>query len=352
MLYELAMKAEKVLLVKGSSGFGNRIESLLTGILYARLSGRKLIVDWNDSLYSSDGTNSFFQFFECSLCDPAQTVAATDSVNPAIWRGHLHESSQSMRGRYGTPPFADLFFSADLARLDHEEDVLVMWLFAHKIDLLRPHFHGPFSQFSQMTNNEILRKLLQEDLVLHRDLRRRVDQFAGDFGGRPTVGVHARYTDHRIRLWSVLRQLEHLLQRHPDLQIFLATDNMQIKQMFERNYSNVITTPHWYSPTPGVPIHFSRSRPDAVESGREALVDLYLLAKCNYLIIDTSSSFSYVASLLTMAPPEHVVDVGSGKKRSRRVRDLIYKVMLGSKLYSWGPILLSKYLRLTRGVRS
>jgi hypothetical protein len=52
------MKQDKFLLVKGISGLGDRIKCVLTAILYARLTGRKLIVDWTDSSYSNAGTFS------------------------------------------------------------------------------------------------------------------------------------------------------------------------------------------------------------------------------------------------------------------------------------------------------
>lgn len=60
-----------------------------------------------------------------------------------------------------------------------------------------------------------------------------------------------------------------------------------MKNMFEENYPGVITTPHWY-PTPGLPMHGSQECPDRIEHGVETLADLYLLAECDYLIIDTS----------------------------------------------------------------
>ena len=52
------MNEDKYLIVKGLAGLGNRMLSALTGILYARLSGRRLIIDWRDPTYSSDGSNA------------------------------------------------------------------------------------------------------------------------------------------------------------------------------------------------------------------------------------------------------------------------------------------------------
>lgn len=57
------MQATRYLLVKGFSGLGNRLQALAEAIIYARLSGRELLIDWNDSLYSSDGNDVFHRLF-------------------------------------------------------------------------------------------------------------------------------------------------------------------------------------------------------------------------------------------------------------------------------------------------
>ena len=344
------MSAERVLLIKGSSGLGNRIECLLTGILYARLAGRRLIVDWSDSHYSANGENSFFQFFECPLLNPADAVPTTDSVSPPIWRGHLRDSAMSMRRLLGNPSNPESILSIDLKRLDYEEEALIFWLYAEKIDVLRRHFQGPFLELARLTNDEILAKLLNEDLHLHADIQTRVGEFRRDHAGRRTVGVHARYTDYHVDLSAILSRLNSLLRRDPELQILLATDNINIQRMFQRTYPRVITTEHGYSTSPNMPIHMDTARSDPIESGREALVDLYALADCDYLIVDTSSSFSYVATLLTNAPPANVFKVGRGHghKPTGRALSAAHRFMLRTRLYSWGPGFLSKFLRLTR----
>ena len=50
-------------LVKGKAGLGNRMMSAMNGILYAMLSGRRLVVDWSDFTYSNDHTNVFPKLF-------------------------------------------------------------------------------------------------------------------------------------------------------------------------------------------------------------------------------------------------------------------------------------------------
>ena len=97
------------------------------------------------------------------------------------------------------------------------------------------------------------------------------------------------------------------------MQIFLSTDNIEIKHLFEREYPGTVTAPKWY-PRPGSRAHENKRSPDRIENGVEALVDLYVLAECDYLIVDTSSTFSQLAQLLTKALPKNVVDVKAREK--------------------------------------
>lgn len=346
------MDETKLLLVKGRAGFGNRMLAALTGILYARLSGRRLIVDWSDRTYSPNGSNVFDDFFECELCSPGQEIPETDSVSPSVWRGHLRETAIAVERRYGDRNDRNAWqrFSIDLRRLDQPEDVLVFWVRTSKIDLLRGHFKGAFEPLSGMSGDDILRTLLRDDLILHPRLRERVDRFKREALRGRTVGVHVRYADHRVRLWAILRELSALLRREPELQVFLATDNVHVKELVERLYPDVVTTPHWYS-HPGRPAHFHQSRPDPIENDPEALVDLYLLAECDYLVVDTSSSFARVATLLTSAPADRVVNVKRRDKLTPRLRKLSWRLMLGLGLYGWGVKALGEVLKLENALR-
>jgi hypothetical protein len=83
----------------------------------------------------------------------------------------------------------------------------------------------------------------------------------------------------------------------------------------------------------------------------EALIDLYLLAECDYLILDTSSSFSYVARLLASAPARHIVDVSRGQKGFPQVRRLMWRVWLRMGLFTWGLSALRRWTRLRQRSR-
>jgi nodulation protein Z len=335
------MSEGKYLVVKGIAGLGNRILSALTGILYARLSGRRLIIDWRDPTFSTDGSNAFQDFFSCTMSYPVDDIPATDSVNPAIWRSNLNRSATSMRKPYkNNREF--LNNSIDLTRLDYNEDLLVMWAYHGEVELLRSHFKGKFEEYRHQSKEQILSGILLEHLPLRPLIQAIVSDFKLKyFNGKKTVGVHIRYSDHRASLLAILDKLNTLLRVEPDTLIFLATDNIQIKKMFEENYRSIITTDHWY-PIPGARIHDNKACPDKLRSGIESLVDLYLLAECDTLIIDTSSTFSYVAKLLTNAQKSNVFDIARGGKLTPRIRLLSWQLMLRLGGYSLGLKILSK----------
>lgn len=344
------MDGEKYLLVKGIAGLGNRILAALTGILYARLTGRILIIDWSDRTYSIDGTNAFPHLFHCPSCRSTEDIPKTDSVLPAVWRDHLHESVERLREPFGNNKEFRLMSSIDMDSLDYSEDVLVMWTYIDKVEELRKHFKTALSEFYQASRKEILSSLLREDLLLHPLIRERVEEIKNNLLIGKTVGVHVRFTDHRANLKSILKKLDVLLRQKPELQIFLATDNSMVKKLFEESYPSVITTEHWY-PAPGSRIHQNPACPDRLENAVEALVDLYALAECDYLIVDTSSIFSYLAVLLSNSPDSNIFNVNPlerGGKNYTSSKRIIWRLMFRLGLFSWGMSLLTKFKKIQR----
>lgn len=341
--------SNKFLLVKGITGLGDRMLCAAGAMLYARLTGRGLLIDWRDPYYSSDGANVFHRLFTSPVCSPTAGIPITDSVYPALWRGRLDQHAIDIvrAGKY-TPARIRRELSIDLGMLNYPEDVLVMVEFNAAIDPMRPYFNGAFAELASMPSDRVAGKVLRNDLLPRPEIRARVDRFRRErFHGR-TVGVHIRYSDYRVRIFAIIKQLNALLRRQGDLQIFLATDNLAVKEMLENNYARVISTPHWYA-EPGAPIHNNFDGPDRTESAIEALIDIYLLANCDYLIFDGASSFSRVASLLSDAPAENKFDVDpSGVGKKRRWHANVTRMLRGARLTSWGFRILPKLVSIRR----
>lgn len=309
-----------ILLVKGKAGLGNRILSLLTASLYAKLSGRELLVDWSDPVYSDDGRNVFADLFGDSA--PSGPIPVDDSVAPALWRGRLGDPARNLVRDHPdlaprlAAPWAP--FAIDLRRLDHPERIAVYWSYTEEVHLLRRHFPGRMEAFRGLATRTILSRTLRRMLRPAPAVRDRVDTcWSG--GPERTVGVHVRFTDKRTRLAMVRRRLERLLRSKPGLSILLATDSLDVEALFREAYAGVWTLPKWLPPG-GRSLHHRAGMPGRLAHGIDALCDLYSLARCRHLIVDGSSAFSTVATLIADLPPERVIDVAAGRHLPETVR--------------------------------
>ncbi len=308
----------KYLLIKGWGGLGDRTMAVATGLLYARLTGRRPVVDWTDSIYSADGSNAFFRLFDCPAAGDIDEIAPTDSVAPAPWRGRLDQSTLEVREAVA-PPGSKLASHrqacVDLMRIDHPEDVIVMWSRRQRVEWLRPHFRGRHSELANRHADVILSQILATEIAPNPEIRDRIGRFRHERLPGPTIGVHVRHSDRRTRLDAIRRRLERRMAAEDGATVFLATDNAAVRDEFERSYG-AVSAPHWYA-APGEPLHKSPDRPNALEVGVEALVDLYLLAGCDRLIIDRESNFSKVAAVLSGAERSRIDDVQALRARWR-----------------------------------
>jgi hypothetical protein len=311
---------------------GNRVFSLLSAILYARLTGRRLLVDWSDPSYSNDRSNSVHRFFDSKEFDPSDEIPETKSVRPAIWRDHLRESVRAMvRAHMPTrwdDPLVSRPLSIDVSRVDCEEDLLVFWSYFPLIDAMRRHFRGPFAVLHKLDTFTILKQLIRESLQLHPEIRERVRQIKGSWPAGPVLGVHVRYSDKKTRFSVIQQKVAALLSQHPGMRLFLATDNKSIEDLFERTWPGTMTAPKWY-PSATKKMHENEECPDKVRNGVEALIDLYLLADCDYLVVDTSSAFSHLATILSDRDRSRIRDVRPWGWLPPRMRDWLWLI------YQW-----------------
>ena len=299
-----------VLLVKGSAGLGNRILSLLSAVLYAKLSGRRVVIDWSDSLYARNRGNSFPLLF--SKPASASIDFQPASVAPPRWRDyvdapaeHLLNTLKHRRERSS--------LRADLSRLDYPEDVLVFWAQEERVHEMRRHFHGDFQALARKTDDAILRDLIRSELVLDPEIAARVSEFKQSAWSEEVVGVHMRYSDRRGRIKKTFGHVDRIIAKHPGSRVFLATDNEDLLRQARDRYGarRLIATEKWF-PVPGQPIHRTAQGPDGLRKAQDALVEICLLGSCTWLVGDHRSSFAYVAALLSDSPADRIMNVDPG----------------------------------------
>lgn len=309
------------IVVKGTSGIGNRVLAVATGILYAQFSGRQLVVDWRDGSYSNTGTNLFFRYFDCPVAQSVEVLPVTDSIYPTPWQNQLHRSLGSLLNESGLNCDKDLSF--DVSRLDYPETIIVLSAYTHKIHKMRSLFTGEYSHFAKLTNPEILKLVLQSNLTLKEDIRLKVEQFKQEYFSDYMIGVHIRYSDMKVPLSEIEASLQSIVRtvkfKHPNYKICLATDSQEVLSLFKEKFINVISTNKWFSPS-GKRLHQNPECQDLIQNGIEALVDLYLLADCDRLLFSSQSSFGLLASLLMTNNQARRYDIEREKSLIKRVK--------------------------------
>jgi hypothetical protein len=321
---------QRFLVVKGDQGLGNRILSLLSAVLLARLTERRLVVDWRDPFYSPGERDAFHELLvlDAPSLEP-ESLPDTDSVRPSVWRGMLHESASAMRRRLNVParaPRGWVPLCVDLARIDHPEHVLVFTCYHEQIDPLRRFMTGALAELRRLPTDEILRRLWAETLSLASPLQERVDTFRRAFlDGRPSVGVHVRASDRRTRRGAIEATVARLITADARRRIVLATDNADVLRDFSARFRDVVSIDKWYPPA-GEPMHGHPGRPDPIRDAADALVDLSLLAACDALVVDSRSSFGRLAALRSVARHGGVVDVYPGRVLPPIVRRALLRV--------------------------
>jgi hypothetical protein len=315
------------------------MQCVATALVYARLTSRRMIIDWRDPMYSDDGRNVFDRYFtrpdSGSLADLKDSSL---SVAPGIWSGNLDEPAMELMRRIGTASPVDPAtwrpYTIDPRRLDYREDVAVFWSPFDLLDDLRKHFSGELAPWRRKSRREMLRGIFREEFIPVASITERVESFRAAAFRTPVIGIHARFTDRQCRLPAIARRLSKLLKRHPDAMIFLATDNLELQRRFQSEFANVKAIPKWFSPAGGS-IHRSGLALDRMENGIAALTDMYLLSRCDYLIIDEHSSFGLVAAWLSNIPWSHICNVQLIRVLPLRIRRLAwhYKGRLRSRVF-------------------
>ena len=303
----------KYVLVKGKAGLGNRMLSAMTGILYAMLSGRRVVIDWSDFTYSNDGQNVFPHLFKTDLADTKLPASAADSVWPPLWKGRLNKDVSQVIEETDKTAHDRLrgyrSFSFDFSKLNYAETTLVMWSYTQLIKRLRCHFHGSFAWLATKTDEDIMRWMLNDVIHLNDVIANMVQEQWAKLATQGTmIGVHIRFMDRRTSIESFYKALDKLITTVHDPTIFIATDNIDVQTKIQNRYETVVHNEKWF-PVASQSMHQSHECPDRTQEAIDALIDMYMLAKCQYLVFPGSSTFSYMSSLISGAPKSNIIDV-------------------------------------------
>jgi hypothetical protein len=302
--------SEPVLVIKAKSGFGNRILAATTGIVLARLTGRRPAIDWREGMYVPVGVNLYPLLFDGAQAAVPEDYDGEQDVAPAIWAGRLRDQPIDLVLQHfpnsHKSPFVYRKLSLDLARPASSARVGVFWSYLPKLARLRGLMRRD-ARFAGRATGDIVREAIDAYFTPNERIRGEVDRlFAGREG--PVIGVHIRYTDRKAPLAKIERALTKAKQQTPGAPIFLATDNAEVERRIRDRFDGVFVHAKELS-TGGGPLHLDAVLADPVREAENALVDMWALSRCDLLIHSRHSTFSEAAALIGAIPRSRQVDV-------------------------------------------
>ncbi len=300
-----------ILLLRASGGMANRLQAVAAGVAYCLLSGRRLCVDWRDGVYSDDSSNVFPLWFNLRGIESASVeeavTAADNSLYPSFWRSWLKEpvAVEYLFNNNHMSPENVARTSIDFSRFDYEQEVLVGWGWNMAPALaLAPLLREKFADGFGKDDRETLRVLFKDYIVLDRGLEEVVDEFSSaHFSPGRTVGAHIRHTDLKAPLEGMIKAIRDVTV--PSDTVFLATDNILVQKSVERIFARVVHTEKVF-PEAGETLHGYTPGISRVQSGREALVDMYLLARCDAVVHFSRSSFARIPAIMSGLAPDRI----------------------------------------------
>jgi hypothetical protein len=305
----------KWVIVKTSSstGLGDRIRAVLSALHYAGVTGRGIQVCWDDGLYGEIGRNVFPQLFELSqIATPENLHAETLSVFPTTWRGHLHDS---MNGRYAAlrkdnwdRAWALKELSFDQSKFDYEEDILVIWDFDGFVASWNAA--EPAKRCGQSPDGA-LHSLAKRHLQPSSLLRNELSRIKNAIFKTQMIGVHVRRANENavknnfVPYKRFFGAIDTIKADFPEAGLFLATDNREVESVFRDKYPDVVVSHKWLA-AKSEPLHLSGLHPDRLQGAREAMLDILLLAACDFLVYPAASSFSLTARIFGGLPENRI----------------------------------------------
>lgn len=303
------MHNQKILLVKVAGGMGNRMLCTACGKIIGKALNRQVYIDWRDEAYGNKGDNNYFNFFDD--LNTIKNYKESDSIYPKIWQGHLVKSVSEMIHLYyptkHSSPLIHKKFSISPNSALREENILIFWYYTERFQDFQNIIIKNIPECSLLSLTEIKKQAIRS-LVLTESIQNQIETFRRNHFNKKTVGIHVRYSDLKTDLNKMLEFTRKIIAQHNYKNIFLATDNQYVLNLFSSRFSNVITTNKWF-PINGDTMHQNNYNPNRVNNGIEALIDLYLLASCDTLIFSSRSTFGYVASLISDIPENNIYDL-------------------------------------------
>jgi len=302
--------APSVLLIKAKGGFGNRILSACTGLVLAETTGRTPVIDWRDGEYLPVGEDAYPQLFHDPVGVSPAAFDARSDVYPTVWKQRLAQHPtriiSDLFPNDHSNPFIYRRLSIDLARPATSAPIAVFWSYLPKMARVRRRARR-VGQFAGLDSSEMMRWAIDRHFQPKERVRRTVDELFRD-RQRPVIGVHIRYTDRKVSLDRIFHEVAALRREMPMASIFLATDNGAVQQRFRERFDDVFVIEKVLGDDENS-LHEHVTLDDPLTEAENALIDMWALASCDWLVHSRHSTFSVAAALIGSIPRSRQRDI-------------------------------------------
>ncbi|QPB24670.1 nodulation protein NodZ [Rhizobium sp. 007] len=283
------------------TGFGDCLWSLAAAWRYAQRTGRTLAIDWRESCYLDQPfTNAFPLFFEPIGDIAGVPVICDEQINQVSFPGPFFP-------QWWNKPSIDCVYRPD-EQIFRERDELSE-LFEAQADS-EANTVVCDACLMWRCDQEAERQIFQS-VKPQAEVQARIEAiYQEHFKGHSIIGVHVRHgngediMDH-APYWSdpefALRQVCAAIEKaktlpHPKpVRVFLCTDSEQVLDQVSAAVPDLFTISKSFQARRAGPLH---SPALGVEGGLSALVEMYLLARCDTVIrFPPTSAFTRYARL-------------------------------------------------------
>jgi len=321
----LKTKKDKYLLLKGVAGIGDRLHILAAAIDYCERNNRKIIVDWADGVFAAPGTDLFEKYFTCLhplYCKqkPSANELTEMSFYPDIFRSFIYDDIYN----HYTPVHPG--FIARFPRRFIPDGkwckIYGYWCYNsnqiykalgillninNKHDILQGRYLPDdirsdvvvYADMANISRKETFLKYIQiKDLI-----KSQIEKFVAEANlSEKSIGLHIRNTDKKP-LNSTATLIEHIKRKFgSDYTIFVATDNKNTEEEIKAHFTNVVKFDKFLPEVHIGGVHHYAQQTKNWEKAElvleQSIIDMWLLAKCEYLYYLGNSSFSVISSYL------------------------------------------------------
>lgn len=278
--------SNKYVVCKGYYGLGGNIAVLTCAMRVAEKLNRRLVVDWVESIgYGVKGQDIFQLLFENKEFCLEKGMFSSLRVWPDYWTNFVERTMPHSKEVVLHRVSSELLEEADLASIE-ECDVIVI-----SRDDKYWHRHEYYAEMSSLINR----------LVPSERLRKKIEVFQSEKLGDNAIGVHFRHGNGEKTVvppdveWF-FSAVDGFLVQSPSSNILVCTDCSAVEKAFVERYgSKVVFTEKEHPPLGSGPLfNINYSDAEKLANAEEALLDMWLLSKCSY-IVGSKSFFSGVA---------------------------------------------------------